>query len=42
MINPLLISASDISGGAARAAYRLHRGFLKRVMTVQSLVMQAK
>jgi len=41
MINPLLISASDISGGAARAAYRLHRG-LQNVSVDSQMLVQNK
>jgi glycosyltransferase involved in cell wall biosynthesis len=37
-MNPLLISSSDISGGAARAAYRLHRGLQNIGVDSQMLV----
>jgi len=38
MIKPLLISSSDINGGAARAAYRLHRGLQSINVSSQMLV----
>lgn len=38
MIKPLLISASDINGGAARAAYRLHQGLQNIAVDSQMLV----
>jgi glycosyltransferase involved in cell wall biosynthesis len=37
-MRPLLISSSDISGGAARAAYRLHRGLQNIGVDSQMLV----
>ena len=41
MIEPLLISSSDIDGGAARAAYRLHRG-LKNIGVDSQMLVQNK
>ena len=38
IIKPLLISSSDINGGAARAAYRLHRGLQSINVSSQMLV----
>ena len=38
MIKPLLISASDISGGAARATYLLHQGLQSINVDSQMLV----
>ena len=38
MIKPLLISTSDINGGAARATYRLHRGLQNIGVNSQMLV----
>ncbi|MFM6785120.1 MAG: glycosyl transferase, partial [Dolichospermum sp.] len=38
MIKPLLISASDINGGAARAACRLHQGLQNIGVDSQMLV----
>lgn len=38
MIKPLLISTNDINGGAARAAYRLHRGLQSINISSQMLV----
>jgi glycosyltransferase involved in cell wall biosynthesis len=38
MIKPLLISSSDISGGAARAGYRLHQGLQSIDVDSQMLV----
>lgn len=37
-MKPLLISTSDISGGAARAAYRLHQGLQSINVDSQMLV----
>ncbi|MFM6242856.1 MAG: glycosyltransferase family 4 protein [Dolichospermum sp.] len=37
-MKPLLISASDINGGAARAAYRLHQGLQNIAVDSQMLV----
>jgi hypothetical protein len=41
MIKPLLISTSDINGGAARAAYRLHRG-LQNIAVDSQMIVQNK
>ena len=41
MIKPLLISTSDINGGAARAAYRLHQG-LKNIGVDSQMLVQNK
>ena len=41
MIKPLLISTSDIIGGAARAAYRLHQG-LKNIGVDSQMLVQNK
>ena len=38
MTKPLLISTSDINGGAARAAYRLHKGLQSINVDSQMLV----
>jgi hypothetical protein len=38
MIKPLLINTSDINGGAARAAYRLHKGLQSINVGSQMLV----
>ena len=38
MIKPLVISTSDINGGAARAAYRLHQGLQNIGVDSQMLV----
>ncbi len=38
MIKPLILSTSDLDGGAARAAYRLHRGFREIEVPSQMLV----
>ncbi|MFM6247570.1 MAG: glycosyl transferase, partial [Dolichospermum sp.] len=38
MIKPLLISTSDIGGGAARATYRLHQGLQSINVDSQMLV----
>ncbi|MFM6746476.1 MAG: glycosyl transferase, partial [Dolichospermum sp.] len=38
MIKPLVISTSDINGGAARAAYRLHQGLQNIAVDSQMLV----
>ena len=38
MIKPLLVSTSDIFGGAARAAYRLHQGLLSLELDSQIFV----
>ena len=38
MIKPLLISTHDIDGGAARAAYRLHKGLQSINVGSQMLV----
>ncbi|MBD2037927.1 glycosyltransferase family 4 protein [Leptolyngbya sp. FACHB-321] len=40
-MNVLLLSTSDINGGAARAAYRLHRG-LKRINASTQMMVQIK
>ena len=41
MIKPLLLSTSDINGGAARAAYRLHQG-LKNIGVDSQMLVQNK
>jgi glycosyltransferase involved in cell wall biosynthesis len=41
MIKPLLISTNDINGGAARAAYRLHRG-LQNIGVDSKMLVQNK
>ena len=41
MIEPLLISSSDIDGGAARAAYSIHRG-LKNIGVDSQMLVQNK
>jgi hypothetical protein len=38
MIKPLLLSTSDINGGAARATYRLHQGLQNINVNSQMLV----
>ena len=40
-MKPLLLSTSDISGGAARAAYRLHTG-LRRIGVESQMLVQVK
>jgi glycosyltransferase involved in cell wall biosynthesis len=41
MIHPLIISTSDIDGGASRAAYRLHAGF-QSIGVTSKMVVRAK
>ena len=41
MIKPLILSARDISGGAARATYRLHRG-LRGIGVESRMLVQSK
>ncbi|WP_300608457.1 hypothetical protein [Methanohalophilus sp.] len=41
-MKPLLLNTSDIQGGAARAAYRLHKGLQQINIDSKMLVQQKK